>query len=147
MLAFNHLKANEIRNGNDIAEQISWAHRNNAQHVRISISPEHLGAIDIKIDDAADGLNIHFMTQNMQAKEALELFMPRLKEMLEQSGFNLQNANVSQQGEGKSGFNLSDQSSKEFLHEEAESNPHSAQKDLEDSQPSVSQNQLLDAFA
>ena len=141
------LKAGEIRNGNDIAEQIAWAQRNNAQHVRISISPEHLGAIDISIDDAADGLNIQFMTQNPQAKDALELFMPRLKEMLEQSGFNLQNANVSQQGEGKSNFNLSEQATKDFSREQAEDDSYHGQNGLEDTHQANSSNQLLDAFA
>ena len=44
------------------------------------------------------------------AKDALESFLPRLKDMLEQSGLALNNANVSQQGEGKNSFNLADQS-------------------------------------
>lgn len=146
-LTSSALKTGEIRNGNDIAEQIAWAQRNNTQQVRISISPEHLGAIDISIDDAADGLNIQFMTQNALAKDALELFMPRLKEMLEQSGFNLQNANVSQQGEGKSHFNLSEQATEDFSQEQADDDSYHGQNDLEDTQQINSSNQLLDAFA
>lgn len=146
-LTSSALKTGEIRNGNDIAEQIAWAQRNNTQQVRISISPEHLGAIDISIDDAADGLNIQFMTQNAQAKDALELFMPRLKEMLEQSGFNLQNANVSQQGEGKSNFNLSEQATEDFSQKQAEDDSYHVKNGLEDTQETNSSNQLLDAFA
>lgn len=145
--ATNSIKPVEIRNGNEIAEQIAWAQRHNAQQVRISIAPEHLGAIDISIDDVAEGLNIQFVTQNIQAKEALEQFMPRLKEMLEQSGFNLQNANVSQQGDGKSGFNYSERMAEELIREEAENDSRHALSDVEDNSAATSSNQLLDAFA
>lgn len=141
------VKASEIRNGNEIAEQITWARQNNAQHVRISVTPEHLGAVDISIDDAADGLNIQFVAQNLQAKEALELFMPRLKEMLEQSGLNLQNANVSQQGEGRGQFNLSDQTSNELVQQDVDDEISVAQTDAIHNQASNSSDQLLDAFA
>ena len=141
------IRTSDVRNGNEIAEQIAWARQNNAQQLRISVSPEHLGAVDISIDDAADGLNIQFVTQNLQAKEALELFMPRLKEMLEQSGLNLQNASVSQQGEGKQQFNLFDQSSNELVQHEIDDDISVTQTDVVHNQASHSSNQLLDAFA
>ncbi len=140
-------RSGEIRNGNDIADQIAWARQNNAQHVRISVSPEHLGAVDISIDDAAEGLNIQFVTQNLQAKEALELFMPRLKEMLEQSGLNLQNASVSQQGESKNQFNLSDQGGNELQQQDTDDGVSVAHADEIHHQASGPSNQLLDAFA
>lgn len=141
------LKTSEIRNGNDIAEQIAWAHRNNTQHVRISITPEHLGTIDIRIDDAAEGLNIQFIAQSIQTKDALEMFMPRLKDMLEQSGLNLQNASVSQQGEGRSSFNLAEQSKNGFDQQASEDEPQFSQTRMENKPASGSSDQLLDAFA
>ena len=143
----NVLKSNEIRNGNNIADQIAWAQRANAQQLRIAVSPEHLGTVEIKIDDTIEGLNIQFVTQNLPAKEALESFIPRLKEMLEQSGLNLQNANVSQQGEGKSQFNLSDRTTEQELQDQQAENlgaNHSAVNSAD--QPSTSTH-LLDAFA
>ena len=141
------VRTSEIRNGNDIADHIAWARQNNAQQVRISVSPEHLGAVDISIDDAPEGLNIQFVTQNLQAKEALELFMPRLKEMLEQSGLNLQNASVSQYGEGKSQFNLANQSSDELFQQEMDDDVAVSQSDVMQHQDSNASDQLLDAFA
>ena len=141
------IKANEIRNGNNIADQIAWAQRTNTQQVRIAISPEHLGAVEIKIDDAIDGLNIQFVTQNILAKETLESFIPRLKEMLEQSGLNLQNANVSQQGEGKPNFNLSDRSLQDTLRNEHDEQADLNQPTLNPSEQTSASNHLLDAFA
>lgn len=90
----------EVKNGEDVAQQITWAKNNNANHVKIALSPEHLGALEINIEQDRDGLNIQFTTQNSLAKDALETFMPRLKDMLEQQGLNLQNTNVSQQNSG-----------------------------------------------
>ena len=145
--SFSSLKGNEIRNGNNIADQIAWAQRNSAQQLRISIAPEHLGAIEINIDDAAEGLNIHFVAQNAMAKDALESFMPRLKDMLEQSGLTLQNANVSQQGDGKSNFNLADQSKKDSFDTESTGTRNTVQNDLAQPSLSTESNYLLDAFA
>ena len=88
----------EVNNTEEVAQQITWAKHNNANHVKIALAPEHLGALEISIDQDVDGLNIQFTTQNAQAKDAIEAFMPRLKDMLEQQGLNLQNADVSQQG-------------------------------------------------
>ena len=89
--------SSRLNNGDDIAQQIAWAKQQNIHHIRLSVYPQHLGAVDISIEHDAGGINVQFLTQNMPAKEALEAFMPRLKEMLEQDGLNLQNASVGQQ--------------------------------------------------
>ena len=89
--------SNRLNNGDDIAQQIAWAKQHNIHHIRLSVYPQHLGAVDISIEHDAGGINVQFLTQHMPAKEALEAFMPRLKEMLEQDGLNLQNASVGQQ--------------------------------------------------
>ncbi len=135
-----------IDNGGELSEQIIWAQRNNTNQIRISISPAHLGSIEINIDEVAEGINIQFLTQNAGAKDALEIFMPRLKEMLEQSGLNLQNANVSQQGDGKNS-EFADQ-----LNRDNEGkNPHQfdqpSTNEPGDSEPPVSDQYLFEAFA
>ena len=141
-------RSSEVRNGNEISEQIAWARQNNAQQIRISVSPEHLGAVDIKIDDAADGLNIQFVTQNAQAKEALESFMPRLKDMLEQSGLNLQNASVSQQNSGSSQFSRFGQTQNDLIEQDADTDlVVDVQNELPQATSVQSSQQLLDAFA
>lgn len=83
----------------EIVNQIIWA-KNNSNHVKITLSPEHLGSLEINIERDKDGFNIQFTTQNTAAKETIESFIPRLKEMLEQQGLNLQNTNVSNQEKG-----------------------------------------------
>lgn len=86
--------ASDITNSNEIAKQLVLAQQNGTQQIRLLITPEHLGAVDISIQDAKEGVNIQIVTHNLTAKESLEAFMPRLREMLEQSGINIQDASV-----------------------------------------------------
>ena len=137
----------EINNGNDVARQIAWAQQNNAQNIRLSISPEHLGAIDISIDESRDGINVNFVTQNAIAKEALETFMPRLREMLEQSGLNLENANVTQhndqQGSSEYAGHLADALSEDTSVVEKSFDNESTSTNFTESNP----DRLFDDFA
>lgn len=84
----------DITNSSDIAKQMVLAHQNGTQQIRLLITPEHLGAVDINIQDTKEGVNIQILTNNLAAKESLEAFMPRLREMLEQSGVNIQDATI-----------------------------------------------------
>ena len=138
---------NQVGNGDDLAQQIAWAKNTNTNNIKIAISPEHLGALEINIENDADGLNIQFVTQNATAKEALETFMPRLKDMLEQNGLNLQNANVSQQDKGQSD-NAGYSDSEQFLSQsntDEQFNANSASESNEASEQT--NNRLLEAFA
>ena len=138
---------NGISNGEDLAQQIAWAKSNNANNIKIAIAPEHLGALEIDIESDVDGLNIQFITQNTTAKEALETFMPRLKDMLEQNGLNLQNANVSQQDKGQSQSSEYQDSDEAIL--QSNNNDQSNLANDSDNNRSVKQNNhhLLEAFA
>ncbi|MDW3094365.1 MAG: flagellar hook-length control protein FliK [Gammaproteobacteria bacterium] len=143
-LLFND--SNQVRNGDDLAQQIIWAKNNNASQVRIAMSPEHLGALEINIEGDIDGLNIQFTTQNASAKDALETFMPRLKDMLEQNGLNLQNANVSQQDKGQRdnfAFNDTEQFDSQSINEEQAG----TNGDFDTKESKQSKNYLLEAFA
>ncbi|MFK7795432.1 MAG: flagellar hook-length control protein FliK [Gammaproteobacteria bacterium] len=138
---------NEVGNGDDLAQQIAWAKNTNTNNIKIAISPEHLGALEINIESDKDGLNIQFLTQNSTAKEALETFMPRLKDMLEQDGLNLQNANVSQQDKGQSD-NAEYENAEQFVSQSDTNdqfNPNSASE--ANTSSAQSNNRLLEAFA
>ncbi len=138
--------SNRVTNGDDLAQQISWAKHNNASHVRIAMSPEHLGALEINIESDADGVNIQFITQNTSAKEALETFMPRLKDMLEQNGLNLQNANVSQQDKNQSD-NSTFSDSEQLVSQSVTDEQSTANTEFDANVSSQSKNYLLEAFA
>ena len=139
--------SNEIGNGNDLAQHIAWAKNNNANNIKIAISPEHLGALEINIENDADGLNIQFVTQNSTAKDAIETFMPRLKDMLEQNGLTLQNANVSHQDKGQN--NNASYSDASQLNGESvtEENLDVNNEAIPDSHSVQTHTRLLEAFA
>lgn len=138
---------NVVANGDDLAQQIVWAKNSNIQNIKISITPEHLGALEINIESDSDGLNIQFVTQNATSKDALETFMPRLKDMLEQSGLNLQNANVSQQDKGQSG-NSDYRDSDQFVSQSGSDDHNNVNNNSEHIDSSVQANsRLLEAFA
>jgi flagellar hook-length control protein FliK len=143
-LQFN--ASNEVSNGDDLAQQIAWAKNNSTNNIKIAISPEHLGALEISIENDADGLNIQFVTQNATAKEALETFMPRLKEMLDQNGLNLQNANVSQQDKGQSD-NFESRDSEQLTSQLVSEDQSIANNGSESGHSTQVNNRLLEAFA
>ena len=138
--------ANEVNNGDELAQQITWARNNNTNHVRIAITPEHLGALEISIDNDVDGLNIQFLTQNATAKDALETFMPRLKDMLEQNGLSLQNANVSQQGSGNNS-NADNGQSDQYSDNQMSDDAFTLNGSIEPATSIQAKNYLLEAFA
>lgn len=140
------LPNSEVNNADEVAQQISWAKNHNANHVKIALSPEHLGALEINIEQDLDGLNIQFTTQNSLAKDAIETFMPRLKDMLEQQGLNLQNANVSQQNNG-SNDNAYDQSSDHYGVNESEEITQNISQTTNSATQQSNSEYLLEAFA
>lgn len=149
--ALSLTSTNELNNGNVLAQQIVWAKQANTNHVRLTIAPEHLGAVDINIEHDVDGVNVQFLTQHANAKEAIEAFMPRLKEMLEQNGLNLQNANVAQQNEQKSNYSEYDQSN-DNSYDHSDNNTETSSEDNSEvknhySDSSDKQRYLLEAFA
>ena len=149
--ALSLTSTNELNNGNVLAQQIVWAKQANTNHVRLTIAPEHLGTVDINIEHDVDGVNVQFLTQHANAKEAIEAFMPRLKEMLEQNGLNLQNANVAQQNEQKSNYSEYDQSNGNS-YDHSDNNAETSSEDNSEvtnhySDSSDKQRYLLEAFA
>ena len=141
------LSANsQVNNGDELAQQITWAKNSNTNHVKIALAPEHLGALEITIDQDSDGLNIQFTTQNTLAKDAIETFMPRLKEMLEQQGLNLQNANVSQENNGNHSDAYS-QEGEQYNIDNVQEGVQIASNSEQDIDHASSNNYLLEAFA
>jgi len=138
--------SSEVKNGDELAKQIAWARNNNASHVKIALAPEHLGALEISIDKDRDGLNIQFTTQNALAKDAIETFMPRLKDMLEQQGLNLQNANVSQQNSGGHAESY-EQTAEQYSMENTQQSSQADMQTVEQNNHSSANNYLLEVFA
>ena len=79
-----------------LGERVVWLSRQGAQEAQIQLTPRHLGPIEVRIMMNDDQANIVFTSQNPVTREALENAMPRLREMMADSGLNLVQSEVSQ---------------------------------------------------
>ena len=63
----------------------------------IRMNPPELGPIEVKVNLNHDQASVQFVSTAVQVRDALEQSIPRLREMLEQSGFTLVDSQVSDQ--------------------------------------------------
>jgi len=84
-----------------MTQQVSYMIKGGFQHADIKLNPAHLGPMEIKLTMKDDSANISFVTQHAPVRDAIDAALPRLKEMLEQQGLSLSDANVSTQSEQK----------------------------------------------
>ena len=106
--------ATNIQNPNwsqQMTQQVSYMIKGGFQQADIKLNPAHLGPMEIKLTMNDDNANISFVTQHAPVRDAIDAAMPRLKEMLEQQGLNLSDANVSTQSEQKQANTDSQQNS------------------------------------
>lgn len=81
----------------DIGAKITWLSSQRITKAEISLHPAELGALDITIDTDSDRISITITTRNDAARELLESSMPRLSELLRNSGLTLEQGSVNQQ--------------------------------------------------
>ena len=79
-----------------VSERVAWMVQGNFQNAEIKLNPAHLGPMEIKMSITDDQAKITFVSAHAPVREALEQAIPRLREMLEQQGLNLAEADVSQ---------------------------------------------------
>lgn len=80
----------------------------------IRVVPEHLGAIDIRLQLDGSDVRAEFHSAQPEVRQALEASLPRLREMLGQHGLQLSHAGVgqgqTQKGQGQQGDGASHRS-------------------------------------
>jgi flagellar hook-length control protein FliK len=79
-----------------MGERVVWMARSNIQEAQIQLNPRELGPIEIKVSLKQDQAHVHFVAHHATTREALEAAMPRLREMLSESGLNLAQSDVSE---------------------------------------------------
>ncbi len=110
--------------GNAVSEKVVWMMNAQIKEAAIKLNPASLGSIEIKISLADDQASVAFNVHNSQAKEALESALPRLREMLAESGIALNDTSVSDQSEQQSSeqqesaTNTAQQQSEQLAHDE-----------------------------
>ncbi|MCW9047951.1 MAG: flagellar hook-length control protein FliK [Gammaproteobacteria bacterium] len=84
-----------------MTQQVAYMVKGGFQQADIKLNPAHLGPMEIKLTLNDDNAKVSFVAQHAPVRDAIDAAMPRLKEMLEQQGLNLSDANVSTQSEQK----------------------------------------------
>jgi len=95
---------------NELGNRVSWMMRQNVPVAEVKLTPANLGPIEIKVSVTNDQATVTMTAAHAMTKDALEVAMPRLREMLADSGITLTNANVSSQAQhgGQGGQSQSD---------------------------------------
>ena len=83
--------------GEGVGERVQWMVNQKLNSATIRLDPPHLGKLDVQINLAADATTININTQQAQTREMLEQASARLKEFLEESGFQNVNVDISHQ--------------------------------------------------
>ncbi len=80
--------------GDAFSSRIQWLASNNVNTAEIRLDPAHLGKIEVQIDLSGPEARVIFNAEHAQAREALENAMPRLREMMSESGFQQLNVDI-----------------------------------------------------
>ena len=82
----------------EVGSRIRWMLGQNNSGVELRLNPPELGSIEVKVATEGERTSVTFFAANPAARDALELALPRLRDMFVDSGMQLANADVSDQG-------------------------------------------------
>lgn len=79
-----------------MAERVVWMAKQGVQEAQIHLNPRNMGPIEVHVSVQKDQASVAFVAQHAATREALDAAMPRLRDMLQDSGLNLAQSEVSQ---------------------------------------------------
>jgi len=85
----------------EVNNHISYVAKNGGGIAKIKLNPAHLGPVEASIKIASDGVTVQINANHVTTRDALDLGVARLKEMLQEQGFTQVDVNVSDQGLSK----------------------------------------------
>lgn len=79
----------------EVGSRVSWMVGHDESHAQLTLTPPQLGKIEVSITVSGDQTSAQFVAATPAARELIEQSLPRLREVLEQSGINLGQTDVS----------------------------------------------------
>ncbi len=79
-----------------MGKQILMMVNQNISTAEIRLNPAHLGPIEVLIDMSEEQVSVSMSSRHAVVRDAMEQALPRLREMLEQNGFSLADADISE---------------------------------------------------
>lgn len=80
--------------GDEVANRVSVMMKHGPKEASIQMNPPELGRLDIRVSTDGDKTTVVFHAQQGVTREALEQAMPRLRELLNESGLELAQSDV-----------------------------------------------------
>lgn len=87
----------------EVGNRVTWMLGRNDAKAELVLTPPNLGKVEVSIQITGDQTTAHFVAASAAARDALEQALPRLRELLQQAGISLGQANVSTSGEQQTG--------------------------------------------
>ena len=84
----------EGRWGESLSQRVTWMVGQQVQAAQFKVEPPHLGPIEIRLSISNDQANLMFSAPHAVARDAIQTSLPRLQEMLAESGLTLGNVSV-----------------------------------------------------
>jgi len=80
-----------------MSKQIVWMTNQNISSAEIRLNPAHLGPIEVRIDIRDEVIHVALSSRHAVVREAMETALPKLREMFDNNGMNLADADISHQ--------------------------------------------------
>ncbi len=87
--------------GNEFNQKITWLATQHDQSAELHLNPPQLGPLDVVLKVSGDQATALFTSPHAAVRDAIELALPKLREMLADNGIMLGNATVSDQSSRK----------------------------------------------
>jgi flagellar hook-length control protein FliK len=129
----------------DIHQSVSMLVQSRNPVAELRLTPEDMGPIQIRIDFSDAKPSVSISVQQTDTRNALDAALPRLREMMAESGINLGGSSVEQQS-GRSGDPAGDQARQAGRHQGFEAAPRTAEEALPVTR-AISLDQLVDTYA
>lgn len=78
----------------DFAQKIVWLSNQQNQVAEIRLNPAHLGPVEVTLNMTSEQATAQFASPHAAVREAIEAALPRLREMMAESGINLGSVTV-----------------------------------------------------
>ena len=82
--------------GQGMGKQILWMVNQNISSAEFRLNPANLGPLEVRINMDNDQVNVAFSSRHADVRDAVEQALPKLREMFEDKGLSLSDADVSQ---------------------------------------------------
>ncbi len=94
-----HTPAGQRAWAEDVGNRMIWMVGRGESRAELVLTPPSLGKLGVSIQVSGEQTTAHFVASTQAARDALEQAMPRLRELLQQAGINLGQADVSTSSE------------------------------------------------